>query len=74
MAKKFLTNLDLAKNQILNVALQNLATAPSSPVTGQIYYNTADARVYFWDSSAWIDMSGDIQALLGGSGLTAPTR
>jgi hypothetical protein len=73
MAKKFLTNLDLAKNQILNVALQNLATAPTSPVTGQIYYNTADARVYFWDSAAWVDMSGDIQDVLGGAGLTAST-
>jgi hypothetical protein len=73
MSKKVLTSLDFSKNQILNVALQNLATAPSSPVVGQIYYNTADARVYFWDSAAWIDMSGDIQDVLGGSGLTAST-
>jgi len=73
MSKKVLTSLDFSKNQILNVALQNLATAPSSPVVGQIYYNTADARVYFWDSAAWIDMSGDIQDVLGGAGLTAST-
>jgi alpha-D-ribose 1-methylphosphonate 5-triphosphate synthase subunit PhnG len=73
MAKKFLTNLDLSKNQILNAAIQNLASAPSSPVAGQIYYNTADARMYFWDSTAWVDMSGDIQDVLGGLGLTAST-
>ena len=73
MSKKVLTSLDFTKNQILNVALQNLASPPSSPVTGQIYYNTADARVYFWDSAAWIDMSGDIQDVLGGAGLTAST-
>ena len=73
MSKKVLTSLDFSKNQILNVALQNLATAPSSPVVGQIYYNTADARVYFWDGTAWIDMSGDIQDVLGGAGLTAST-
>jgi hypothetical protein len=73
MSKKVLTSLDFSKNQILNVALQNLATAPSSPVVGQIYYNTADARVYFWDNTAWIDMSGDIQDVLGGAGLTAST-
>jgi hypothetical protein len=71
MAKKFLTNLDLAKNQILNVAIQNLASAPSSPVTGQIYYNTVDARIYFWDSSQWVDMSGDLQDVIGGAGLSA---
>ena len=70
MAKKFLVNLDLAKNQILNAAIQNLSSAPSSPVNGQIYYNTSDNRIYFWDSTTWIDMSGDIRSVLGGSGLT----
>lgn len=70
MAKKFLVNLDLAKNQILNAAIQNLSSAPSSPVNGQIYYNTSDNRIYFWDGSTWVDMSGDIRAVLGGSGLT----
>lgn len=70
MAKKFLVNLDLAKNQILNAAIQNLSSAPSSPVNGQIYYNTSDNRIYFWDSTTWIDMSGDIRSVLGGAGLT----
>jgi hypothetical protein len=70
MAKKFLTNLDLAKNQILNVALQNLASAPSSPVAGQIYYNTADAAIYFWDGTKWVNISGDITEVIAGAGLT----
>jgi hypothetical protein len=73
MAKKFLTSIDLTKNQILNVAIQNLATAPTSPVTGQVYFNTADLRMYFWDGTQWVDMSGDIQDVIGGSGLTATT-
>ena len=73
MAKKFLTSLDLTKNQILNVAIQNLSSAPSSPVTGQIYFDTTDVRMYFYNGSAWIDMSGDIQDVLGGAGLTAST-
>jgi len=71
MAKKFLTNLDLTKNQILNVALQNLGTPPGSPVSGQIYFNTTDARIYFWDGTAWVDISGDLRSVIGGSGLTA---
>lgn len=70
MSKKVLVNLDLSKNQILNVALQNLSSAPSSPVAGQIYYNTSDGNVYYWDGTAWKSVSGDITEVIAGSGLT----
>ena len=70
MAKKMLVNLDLTKNQILNVALQNLSSAPSSPVAGQVYYNTSDGNVYYWDGTAWKSVSGDISEVIAGSGLT----
>ncbi len=73
MAKKFLVNLDLAKNQILNAAIQNLPSAPSAPVAGQIYYNTLDNRIYFFNGTTWTDMSGDIMDVVGGNGLTANT-
>jgi hypothetical protein len=73
MAKKFLTNLDLNKNQLLNAAIQNLSSAPLSPVAGQIYYNTVDKHIYYYDSLAWIDISGDIQDVIGGNGLSAST-
>lgn len=69
MAKKFLTSLDLTKNQILNVAIQNLSSAPSSPVAGQVYFNTTDAHLYFYNGSAWVDASGDISAVVAGAGL-----
>jgi hypothetical protein len=74
MAKKFLTSLDLTKNQILNVAIQNLSSAPSSPVVGQVYFDTTDLRMYFYNGTAWVDMSGDIQDVLGGAGLSASTE
>lgn len=70
MAKKFLVNLDLSKNQILNVALQNLGSPPGSPVEGQVYYNTADKAIYYWDGTSWINISGDITAVVAGAGLT----
>ena len=66
---QFLTNIDLTKNQILNVALQNLSSPPGSPVAGQVYYNTVDKAIYFWDSLQWVNISGDITAVVAGSGL-----
>lgn len=50
---KFLTNLDLLKNQLQNAVIQPLAIAPSNPAQGQFYYNTNDNFVYIYDGSDW---------------------
>lgn len=76
MAKKVLVNLDLTKNQLLNVALQNLPSHFSTTTAGQIYYNTTDQAIYFYDGTApysaagWINISGDITEVVAGDGLT----
>jgi hypothetical protein len=52
MARKFLISIDLTQNQILNAALQNLGSAPGSPVAGQVYFDTTANRPLCWNAVA----------------------
>lgn len=54
---KFLTNLELNQNQLLNARIHVSAVAPTNPVTGQIYYNSSTNKYLGWNGTAWIDLS-----------------
>jgi len=56
MAKKYLTSLDLSKNQLIQAVLEVLASAPSTPVEGQMYYNSTDQTAYIRLSGSWLDL------------------
>ena len=65
---KFLTNLDLQKNELQNATIQNLATDPGTPVQGQIYYNTVSDAIKVYDGAAWVTLStgsGTVTAVTG---------
>lgn len=54
---QYLSNIDLCKNELQNARVQNLATAPSNPVVGQIYFNTTDKTGYIYDGTKWRDIA-----------------
>jgi len=54
---KYLTSINLNKNELQNAVIQNLATAPTGASKGQIYYDTTTNRFNFWNGTLWIDVS-----------------
>jgi hypothetical protein len=63
MARKFLTPIDLGKNEIQNPVAQNLASAPGSPVKGLFYFNSTDNILYWWNGSQWVAAQGGAGAV-----------
>ena len=63
------SNIDMNKNQLLEPVIENAASAPGSPVEGQMYYDTTagDKTMYFYNGTAWVEMDGS------GSGVTSVT-
>ncbi|MBN2307263.1 hypothetical protein JXD20_04730 [Candidatus Peregrinibacteria bacterium] len=49
----FSNDLNLNQNQIKNFTIDNLATAPLTPMEGQVYYNTTDEQTYMYTSTGW---------------------
>lgn len=52
MAKIFLTSLNLNLNELQNVLMHPLASDPGSPVEGQMWYNSTDNVLRYYDGSA----------------------
>lgn len=60
MAKKFLTNIDMVQNQLLNAVAQVLGSDPGSPVAGQFWYNSTSGALKYRNASSNIDLTNPV--------------
>ncbi len=60
--------LDFAKYEARNIRGHQLGAAPSSPVSGQLYYNTSDNTLYWFDGTSWQSAKGGTGTPTGAAG------
>src|SRR5215217_179824 len=70
-----LNDLDLQNNQIINVVIHALSSAPTipTPVNAQMYFNTGDEKIYIYSlaTTTWKPIGGG--TVVGGAGLAEVT-
>src|ERR687897_492004 len=72
-----LNHLNLSKNELRNAAIQVLSADPSSPVAGQVYFNSSTGKLRQYNGSTWVEYgtgagAGVLAAAVQGTDYYAP--
>lgn len=71
MSYNFGSNIDLHNNEIQNVVVQRLISAPENPIKGQIYFNTSSDRLFYYNGLQWIGADALGASMTGNDIITA---
>lgn len=71
MARLQQVPIDMNQLEVLRLRLQVLSSAPGSPVTGQVFYNSTSNRVEYYNGTTWIVLH---DSWVSSVGATAPIQ
>lgn len=53
----YFNNINLNQNELQKAVMHPLAQAPATAKAGQMYYNTTDKRLYYYDGAKWVGLN-----------------
>jgi hypothetical protein len=65
---QYKVDINLNGNRIITGGFEELAAAPASPGQGQMYFNTANKKLWYFDGTVWVDPASVSDAITHISG------
>lgn len=53
---RYVANIDLSGNQLLNCVIQVLAAPPDDPAPGRVYYDSGLSRLRYFNGGGWVNI------------------
>jgi len=66
---RYLTNIDLTGQQLINAVVHNNSGNPTALGAGQIYFDTGTGLMMMYNGSAWVSIAGDVESIIAGAGI-----
>ena len=53
----YFNNINLNQNELQKAVMHPLANPPANPKQGQMYFNTGDKKLYYYDDTKWVALN-----------------